>query len=64
MNRAVDAPAAQQRGVRRIDDGVDVECGDVSFESAQHEEMIPLRGLNRMRRERAAYAERKISYRS
>lgn len=29
MDRAVNATTAQQRGVRRIDDGIDIKCRDV-----------------------------------
>ena len=29
MNRAIDATAAEQRGVRRIDDGIDIERRDI-----------------------------------
>lgn len=33
MNRAVDATTAQQRSIRRVDDGIDIKCRDVSYDN-------------------------------
>ena len=43
MNRAIDATAAQQRIVRRIDDGVDVQRGDVGLNQF---EVTPLMSIS------------------
>jgi hypothetical protein len=32
MDRAIDPATAEERGVGGVDDGVDVECGDVGLE--------------------------------
>jgi hypothetical protein len=36
MNRAIHTAATEQGGVGRVDDGIDIELGDVGLEDFEH----------------------------